>query len=74
MAGGDDLDDGLVLEPSFLTDAGDDGPTLSVPLDEESEFRLESPPPVASKKRKRPENSPVEPKVMLDIGAQTCIH
>ncbi|CAE6434100.1 unnamed protein product [Rhizoctonia solani] len=66
MAGGDDLDDGLVLEASYLTDTGNDSPvhdlTLSAPLDEESEFQLESPPSVASKKRKRPENSPVEPK------------
>ncbi|CAE6367472.1 unnamed protein product [Rhizoctonia solani] len=66
MSGGDDLDDGLVLDASYLLDASNDSPTqnqsLSAPLDEESEFRLESPPPVAPKKRKRPEKSSIEPK------------
>ncbi|ELU43838.1 hypothetical protein AG1IA_02131 [Rhizoctonia solani AG-1 IA] len=46
MSGGDDLDDGLVLDASYLLDASNDSPTqnqsLSAPLDEESEFRLES--------------------------------
>ncbi|CAE6503135.1 unnamed protein product [Rhizoctonia solani] len=65
MTGGDDLDDGLVLDASYAhSDNGDNHAelTLHTPLDEESEFQLESP-PVAAKKRKRPEKSPVhEPK------------
>ncbi|KAF8758856.1 U3-containing 90S pre-ribosomal complex subunit [Rhizoctonia solani] len=65
MSGGDDLDDGLVLDASYLLDASNDSPTqnqsLSAPLDEESEFRLDTT-PVAPKKRKRPEKSSIEPK------------
>ncbi|CAE6366748.1 unnamed protein product [Rhizoctonia solani] len=67
MTGGDDLDDGLVIDPSYApSDNGDslvEEPTLNKPLHEESEFQLESPHPVAAKKRKCPEKSPVhEPK------------
>ncbi|CAE6459330.1 unnamed protein product [Rhizoctonia solani] len=67
MTGGDDLDDGLVLDASYAHSDNDDNPTeepaLHTPLDGESEFQLESPQPVAAKKRKRPEKSPAhEPK------------
>ncbi|KDN49316.1 hypothetical protein RSAG8_02018, partial [Rhizoctonia solani AG-8 WAC10335] len=74
MTGGDDLDDGLVLDASYaLSDNGDNPiePTLHTPLDEESEFQLESPQPVAAKKRKRSEKSPVhEPKEKKQKPAQ----
>ncbi|KAL5636172.1 hypothetical protein ACGC1H_004850 [Rhizoctonia solani] len=63
MTGGDDLDDGLILDPSYNDDNSIEEPTLHIPLGEESEFQLESPQPVSAKKRKRSEKPPVhEPK------------
>ncbi|KAG8687684.1 hypothetical protein FRC09_013350 [Ceratobasidium sp. 395] len=55
---GDDLDDGLVLEPAFHNDS--DAASLHE-LDDEKTIAVE-PTPVAGKKRKRAQKPPAEPK------------
>ncbi|KAF8610705.1 hypothetical protein BDV93DRAFT_517792 [Ceratobasidium sp. AG-I] len=69
MPGGDDLDDGLVLDASLVDDTSDP-PSPTVPLDEEEAFELEAPlqegspvTPVAGKKRRRAEKPTQEQKV-----------
>ncbi|QRV86722.1 U3 containing 90S pre-ribosomal complex subunit [Ceratobasidium sp. AG-Ba] len=63
---GDDLDDGLVLDPAIVAaDDSDDGASYHALDRQEDRFELESPEPtpVAGKKRKRTQKPPAEPKV-----------
>ncbi|KAG8699012.1 hypothetical protein FRC08_005549 [Ceratobasidium sp. 394] len=53
---GDDLDDGLVLEPTFIDDAGSDIVTL------DGKDKSQESTPAAGKKRKRTQKHPTEPK------------